>query len=419
MATSTAIAKAHAFSGVLSQPPSVLVVGGEDHALRIPFLVELRRRGFAVAAAGTGDPSSFLESGIPYFAYRFDRFLDPLADWRAVARLAEIISDVRADVVQAFDTKPDILVPLAARRVGGSAVVRTVNGLGWVFSSRSILARLLRPVHDALFRRTARATALTVFQNRPDMEHFERGRMIGPGDAALIPGSGVDPARFAESRAAQPSRCQLRATFGLGEAEIVITVSRLSRIKGIPQLLEAAALVHAVRPAVRFLLVGSRETEGGLAVSAAEIARHAPYVHAIGQRTDIPALLAMADVFAFPSELHEGVPRVLLEASLAGLPVVTTDMPGCADVIEPGIGGIVVPSRSPRLFADAILTLLREPERARAMATHARDRVMREFNLAKIVDQYAALYIELASHSRSAFALAGTATKKGFARSIQ
>ena len=407
MATSTAIAGAKASARVVSRRPRVLVVGGEDHALRIPFLIELRRRGFTVSAAGTGDPELFLESGIPYFTYRFDRFIDPLADWRAIARLTEIISVARADLVQAFDTKPDILVPLAARRAGGPAVVRTINGLGWVFSSESILARLLRPVHDALFRRTARATTLTVFQNRRDMAHFERGGMIGPGRAALIPGSGVDPNRFAESLAAQPSREQLRATFGLGEEEIVITVSRLSRMKGISHLLEAAALVHAVRPGVRFFLVGSRETEGRLAIDPSEIARHASYVQAIGQRSDIPALLAMADVFAFPSELQEGVPRVVLEAALAGLPVVTTDMPGCADVIEPDVGGIVVPPRSPRLLADAILTLLREPERARVMAAHARNRVTREFSLEKIVDQYAGFYFELAGCSRPDFALSG------------
>ena len=138
----------------------------------------------------------------------------------------------------------------------------------------------------------------------------------------LIPGAGIDVKGFERALAMGPSPTQLRHELGLGTAEIVITVTRMTRQKGIPTLLKAAALVHEARPGVRFLLVGPRQSEGPLAVSQAEIDRHAPYVKALGPRSDVPALLSLADVFAFPTEYREGVPRVLLEAALAGLPIV-------------------------------------------------------------------------------------------------
>lgn len=375
----------------------VLVIGGEDHDLRVPFLLELRKRGFDVAAAGTGDACAFARHGITYFLYRFDRLINPLADWRALKSLEGIICAYRPHVVQSFDTKPAILAPLAASRTGSARVVRTINGLGWVFSSKSMTARALRPVFDLLHRATAPQTSLTVFQNRSDQAYFERARLIGPGGSRLIPGSGVDPDRFAAMLASGLSPQELRNTLGLGDSEVVITVARLSRSKGITTLLEAAALVHEKRPGVRFLLVGSGEKEGKHAVTQAEIGRHAPYVMAIGQRSEVPSLLRLSNVFAFPSELFEGVPRVLLEAALAGTPIVTTDMPGCVDVVEDRASGFVVPPRDPRQLADRILSLLEDPRTARLMAERARAHVQREFNLALTADRYAEAYLELAT----------------------
>ncbi len=215
----------------------------------------------------------------------------------------------------------------------------------------------------------------------------------------VIPGAGVDVDGFERALTSGPSPAQLRRELGLGDAEVVITVTRMTRQKGIPALLDAAALVHEARPDVRFLLVGPRESEGPLAVSEAEIARHAAYVKAIGLRSDIPALLALADVFAFPTEYREGVPRVLLEAALAGVPIVTTSMPGCREVIRDGWNGFLVPPRAPHRLAARILDLLRDRETGRTMAGRAAERVRQEFALGTIVARHAALYAELIDRS--------------------
>jgi len=147
------------------------------------------------------------------------------------------------------------------------------------------------------------------------------------------------------------------------------------------------------------LLVGPRESEGPFAVTQAEIERHAPYVLAIGPRSDVPALLGVADVFAFPTEYHEGVPRALLEAALAGRPIVTTKMPGCTDVVRNGCNGILVPPQSPWLLAEGILALLRDRDTAMAMGARAAQLVRAEFNLDITVARYAAVYRGLMKRS--------------------
>jgi len=366
--------------------PHLFCFGGEDHHLRIPFLNALQECGFRVTVAGTGDPLPFSRAGLPYHQYTFDRFDAHTFPRRELRRLAELIGAVRPDVVQSFDTKPSLLVPLAVR--GRIPTFRTINGMGWVFSSASLRALALRPVYCALQRLASCWTSGTVFQNQEDKEFFQRYRLLGDGAAYLIGGSGVDVERFsatANSQSINDGDCHR-------QPGVVITISRLTKQKGILTLLEAADLINKIDPEVRFLLVGPRESEGPFAVPQEEIDRRSPYVVALGARSDVPELLRKADVFAFPSEYREGIPRVLLEAGLTGLPIVTTRMPGCSDVVTDGWNGYLVPRRDPQKLANRILHLLRNRTTAAAMGQRSVSLVQREFTLAKVVERYAKLY---------------------------
>jgi glycosyltransferase involved in cell wall biosynthesis len=379
--------------------PHLLCIGGVDHSFRIPFLLALHDKGFRVSAAGSGDPTPFAKAGIDYHPIHFARFVHPLHDWTAFKAISRLIRVAQPALVQCFDTKLNVLVPFAARGLRDVKVVSTINGLGWLYSSCSPMALGLRPVYRALQRLADRWTAVTVFQNRDDQAFFIRHRMVGRGGNVVIPGSGVDIDRFERAAATGPSPAELREQLGLGASEVVITVARMTRQKGIPTLLDAAALVHQHRPGVRFLLVGPRESEGPFAVTQAEIDRHAPYVLAVGPRSDVPALLGIADVFAFPTEYLEGVPRALLEAAVAGRPIVTTRMPGCTDVVRDGWNGFLVPPRDPRLMAERILDLLRDRVAAAAMGARAAQLVRTEFNLEITVARYAAVYEDLVRRS--------------------
>jgi glycosyltransferase involved in cell wall biosynthesis len=358
-------------------------------------MLALQKQGFRVTAAGTGNPAAFAKAGLSHLPFHFGRFADPRGDLFAVRSLSKLLGDLRPDLAQSFDTKPNLLLPLAVRGARNPLVVRTINGMGWVYSSRSPAALALRPAYRAAHRLAARWAAATIFQNRQDKAFFERHRMVGRTASRLIPGSGIDIAGFERASAAGPSPDQLRQALGLAFSEVVVTVARLTRQKGIPTLLAAAALVHEKRPDVRFLLVGPRQGEGPFAVTQQEIERHAPYVMALGQRSDVPTLLRLADIFAFPTEYREGVPRALLEAALAGLPIVTTSMPGCGDVVRDGWNGFLVPPRRPDRLATAILDLLKDRRAARTMGERGAAPVREEFGLGVTVARYAVMYEEL------------------------
>jgi len=303
-------------------------------------------------------------------------------------------------LAQAYDTKPSLLLPLAARAVNHPGIVRTICGRGWVYSSRSPLALAIRPAYQAMYRVAARSTAVTVFEMEEDRAFFERHRMTGK-DGRVIPagGGGVDVEGFRRALAESPPAGRLRGELGLGTSPVIITVTRMTRHKGIPTLLKAAALVHRACPDVKFLLVGPRESEGPLAVAQSEIDEHAPYVVATGPRSDVAALLRLADVFAFPTEWSEGVPRVLLEAALAGVPIVSTSMPGCCEVIRDGWSGFLVPPRAPDRLAARIIDLLRDRNTAEIMAGRAEELVAQNFSLRMIVARHVALYSELLAQS--------------------
>ncbi|SNT28803.1 glycosyltransferase [Tropicimonas sediminicola] len=371
----------------------VLYVAGEDAALRLPFISAVRDLGYRVSVAASGGGDTFEREGIDFAPFPFDRFISPWSDRRAIGRLGDILDRLQPDLAQGFDTKPCLMLPIAA--AGRDVLsVRTICGRGWVYSSRSPLAMAVRLVFRGLHGVVAsRYADATVFQNGSDRDYFRQHNMAGR-NAIVIPagGGGIDPDRFYSALRTSPEPETLRAELGLGDDEIVITVSRLTRQKGIGTLLQAADLVRRKRPGVRFLLVGPRDSEGRDAISGAEIERMAPTVVATGARNDIPALLRMADLFAFPTEYAEGVPRVLLEAALAGLPIVSTSMPGCLEVIEDGKTGRLVPPRSPDQLADAILRALSDRQESTSMAARLPAAVRDRFTVAGGAARHDAFY---------------------------
>jgi glycosyltransferase involved in cell wall biosynthesis len=370
--------------------PHIVCVGGEDHALRIPFILALKERQFRVTAVSTGDGAAFARAGISHFSYVFDRFSSSGGDWRSIGAFRKLIDEIKPDVVQTFDTKPNLLAPVALR--GSVPVVRTINGLGWVFSSTEPRALALRPVYCALQWLVSRWTAATIFQNQDDYNLFRRYGLLGQSQSKLIGSSGIDAAAFALAQSHAAPAAELRAELGLEDAEIIMYVGRLTRQKGIPTLLKTVPLVLAQRPKARFVLVGPLDTEGPFAVDRASIDSLFPYVVATGLRKDVPALLGLANVFAFPTEYREGIPRVLLEAGLAGVPIVASDMPGCNDVVQDSFNGYLVPPRDTAAFANRIVELLAHAENAKAIGARSISLVRDRFGLARVVDAYSDVY---------------------------
>ncbi len=375
--------------------PSVWFIGGDDVRLRVPLLLALRRRGFQVAAAGSEPGDPFEKAGIPYARYELARGVSPAADLRTVSQLRRLFESHHPDIVQAFDTKPTILAPMAAARAGVAGRVCTITGMGWIFSSESPVAKALRPVYRILQRWSARRTGWTVFQNEDDQAYFIEHGIVPAERARLVRGSGIDLQEMAAARPAPETLEALRRELALGEAPVVIMVARLVVEKGVREFLEAARRLRREGTIATFLLVGPIASEGKRAIPVSEIEAHRDDVRWLGARRDVPALLALSDLFVLPTWYREGVPRVLLEAGALSVPLVATDMPGCRDVVKDGWNGRLVPIRDAGALTAAIRELLRDPERRRLMGERSRARVHEHFGLDRVADGYAGLYREI------------------------
>lgn len=373
----------------------VWCLGGEDSHLRIPFCAKLIEAGLEVTAVGTGKPAPFVDRNIPYLGYELDRFFDLAGNWRAFGRLAGLIGEHKPDIVHGFDTKPSLLAPLAVRRARTGRAVRTINGMGALFSPNASSIRVLRPAYRALQRHVRSHTALTVFQNQRDFDYFNANGLVDSRRSRLIPGSGIDIEAFTSQMLDAAGRGRLQRELGIENKTVITTVTRLTRQKGIATLLEAASTLVKHVDDLIFLLVGPKETEGPLAIGEAELARHRPYVQAIGLRDDIPGILAISDLFVFPTQYREGVPRVLLEASAASLPIVASDMPGCDEVVRHGENGFLVPPGDAASLVAAISDLLPDAGRRKAMGQKGQRMLAGRLSLDRIVDDYLIAYEEV------------------------
>lgn len=371
--------------------PTVWHVGGDDIHKRIPLLHALKDRGFDVAAVGSENGCEFKAQDITYFQYSLKRKLTPWSDLHSCRELSDLLKTQKPDVVHGFDPKPGIAAPILARRAGIRGRVRTITGLGFVMASHSPVARALRPVYCYL-QRQASKSSFTIFQNRDDRDYFLRHGLVQKGREETVLSSGIDVERLRSERPRAGHLAKLRRSLDLDGKLVVTMISRIDVNKGIHEFVQAAELVRKQIDDVAFLLVGPYASEGKEAAQFVEHIRCAPdLVRYLGPRRDIPAILLLSDLCALPS-YREGLPRVLVEAGALQVPSVTTDVPGCRDVVRDDWNGRLVPVRDSRALANAIIDLLRDHGKRMVMGQRSYSYVKETFDLAYVADAYAEVY---------------------------
>lgn len=372
---------------------------------RLPLAEAARRAGFDVHVAAASDhtvPELALH-GVTFHAVPFSRRgRNPLGELQTAAALVRVYRRVRPHLVHHVTIKPILYGGLAARLTGVPAVVHAVSGLGYTHLAAGPLARLFRSVLRNVYRISlGHANQTVIFQNDDDRNEFVSNGLVAPKQTVMIRGSGVDPAVFAPG--ARPEGVPL-----------VVLPSRLLLHKGVAEFVEAARLLRARGVRARFALVGEADPHNPATVTPEQLEEWGAegVVEVWGQRSDMPAVLRSAHVACLPS-YREGLPKVLLEAAATGLPIVTTDVPGCRDVVRDGDNGLLVPPRDAHRLADALEAVLRDPARAARMGARGRERVMNEFTVGSVAAQTLQVYYSrLASlriPSRSAAAGEGPA----------
>lgn len=351
---------------------------------RLPIAIAAREAGFEVhVAVAPSEPAvtTIKGHGCHVHVLPIDRTATGvIGEWRSLRALWRLYRRLAPAIVHHVTVKPVLYGSLARRLTGGGPVVNAIPGLGYVFlaqGSRAVVRRYLveRLYRVALGGRQTKA----IFQNPDDLEQFVERGLIRPDRAVLIRGSGVDLAEFpvADEPPGDP---------------LVVLPARMLRDKGVMEFVEAARLVRAALPAVRFALVGGCDANRSAIGEEQLLAWQADgVVEWWGQRDDMPDVLRRASIVCLPS-FREGVPKALLEAAATGRAIVTTDVPGCREVVREGENGLLVPPRNGAALAAAILTLVRDPELRRRMGRAGRLRAEREFSLESVVRRTLEIY---------------------------
>jgi glycosyltransferase involved in cell wall biosynthesis len=318
--------------------------------------------------------------------------LNPWRELGLVLWLRRLMLTERVDLVHAFTIKCAVYGSIAARLARLPARINAVAGMGYVFSSNDLRARLLRPVVRALMRFALDGHgARLILQNGDDVQMFIRAGLVNEHRVRLIPGSGVDCERFAPGDAVrQPGAFR------------VLLPARLLWDKGVREYVEAARELRGTGREIRFMLAGEPDPGNPASVPEAEVTRWAAdgTIEWLGHVDDMPALFRSVDAVVLPS-YREGLPKGLIEAAASGLPLVSTDVPGCRDVISDGVDGLLVPARDAAALAQAIGRLHDDTGLRARLGAAARRKARARFDEQLIIRETLAVYRELMASART------------------
>ncbi len=298
------------------------------------------------------------------------RSLNPVRELKLLKFIRDVFRREHPDAVHNFTIKAVIYGGLAARATGIRCRIHAVTGLGHVFVSKTRRARLLRPLVKHLLKSALRGShSRLVVQNPDDRQLFVDFGLINPNHIHLIKSSGVDTEVFVPTRHKRGPRFR------------VLLAARLLWEKGIREYADAAEklAIHADR--IEFLLAGATDPGNPSAVEEDDIRvwQLTGVMKVLGHVDDLQYLMREVDLMVLPS-YREGVPRGLIEAAAMELPIVTTDAPGCREVVDDGVNGLLVPVGDAGALARAIEYLLDHPDKCREFGKAGREKVLREFD---------------------------------------
>jgi glycosyltransferase involved in cell wall biosynthesis len=388
------MSKAEAKGGTASgqRPRRILFVttsmvhGGAQRQV-VDLAIELRTRGWVVAVLSMIAPSEYVDdliaSSVEIADLGMTRGRPTLG---ALLRYRSFVRRWQPDIVHSHMVHANLLARI-----------------GRVFAPRTPLVCTVHTVMEGrrwraiAYRLTDRLASATTAVSAAAAERSIRNGAVPRSRMTVIP-NGFE---FSRASVAEGVDDAFRREVGIGDdAFLWATVGRLVPEKGHPMLLRAVEAVRRVRPDARLAIVGDGPERSELDRLVLESRLHGT-VFALGERRDVAAILAAADAFVL-SSYWEGLPMVLLEAAAQSLPIVSTDVGGCREVVRPELGGVLT-ERTPEAIAAGMLSVmnLRPGERA-AIGFALRTLVQSEFDMGAIVARWEALYTALmtAQHSR-------------------
>lgn len=354
---------------------------------RLPLAVAAMQCGMEVhlAANFTGHESALKAAGIRLHPWQLKRgSTNIFSELRALISLWRIFRDVRPRLAHQVAIKPVLYGCLVARLCGRARLVNALGGMGALFVNSGDKRSALRSAVLFGFRWLIRQRhSVLILQNEDDCEFIVRQTGLARDSVRLIKGAGVNLKEFSASAEA-------------GSVPLVVLPARMLRDKGVVEFVEAARLLQQRGSRARFVLVGGLDECNPAALSQRQLEAWVQegLVEWWGRRNDMPAVYAASSVICLPS-YREGLPKALLEAAACRRAIVTTDVPGCREVVKHGKNGLLVPVQDPAALAAALAELIDNPGLRSRMGQAGRKMVAEEFSEESVVQRTLEIYRSL------------------------
>jgi glycosyltransferase involved in cell wall biosynthesis len=326
---------------------------------------------------------------IPLELIRKNRSL--LKEFRAVRQIRRVYREEQPDIVHQVAIKAVLFGSMASVGMNRMRVVNALTGLGYLVASSSAKAAFLRAMIWRAFRFLLNDPDKRVLvENQDDRNLVIKNLKIPPEKVIVTRGSGVDIELF------QP-------TPEPAGPPVVVLASRMLWIKGIKEFVEAAQLLRGKGVSAQFVLAGDSDLNNPSCVPREQLLewQKSGIVEWWGHQQDMPQVFKKATFVCLPSHGGEGVPKVLMEAAACGRAIVTTDVPGCREIVQHGVNGLIVPPEDTPSLAAGMERLLNDPEARRQMGARSRQKAVDEFSEEAVIRQTLVLYRELLGSGES------------------
>jgi glycosyltransferase involved in cell wall biosynthesis len=361
---------------------------------KLPIAEKLRERGHDVVLVTP--PGEYAEkmrlSGYRVREWKLDRHsMNPLKEIRSLLHLLLIYAQERPSIAHHFTAKGILYGSIAAAFAGISSVVNAVTGgasaFGNVISKTNVVYQGVQWGLKRLFQFVLAGTEV-IFQNPDDLQSFVSQGLVAKERCHLVKGSGVDLSSF--QPAPEP-----------GGTPKILLAGRLLWNKGVGEFVEASRILAQKGTHASFVLVGETDSSNPMSVSEDQISEweQEGLVEWWGFQEDMPSVFGQMHIVCSPSYYREGVPKVLIEAAACERPIVTTDMPGCREIVRDGVNGLLVPPEDSQALASALSELLEDAERRQEMGARGREIVQEEFSVEQVVSETMTVYEEFTEQS--------------------
>jgi len=364
----------------------ILIVVNTDWgflAYRLPIALEAKRLGWQVfvATPETGDAHLIKQVGLNHIPLNMSRKgLNPFNELITIFEFWKLYRQLEPQIVHHVTIKPIIYGSLVSSLLNKSFVVNAISGLGYVFTSLP-KNNIIRFITTFLYKIALnRPNSKTIFQNPDDLNLFIQEGMVEKSKTRLILGSGVNCSVFSPSKTTLTDK-------------LIMLPARMLFDKGIYEFVSAVSMLKVDFPDVKFVLVG-RADDGNPALIPTKQLREwemSGLVEWWGYKRNMNEVLNMATMVVLPS-YREGLPKVLLEAAACGKPIISTNVPGCKEIVRHEVNGLMIPAKDEVALAEAIRRLLDNPEFAAQLGKNGREIVQREFSEELVVEKTFEVY---------------------------